>query len=742
MQAAERERAVAVAKAIEERRRRKVQLALAASVLALTTLGGLSMTYYVQERAAQAAAGHRVIDQVTTLQGQALDHPEDFQRWEIALAAVKQADPAGDPKNKAQLVALQKEIQAGLDAARRDQKLLDRLVDIRSAEADDRSGSVTDHDYSDAFREGEIDMVKLTPAEASARIKGRPPSVALAMAVALDDWAVIRQMRQANAAGAAKLRETAAIVDADPWRIELRTALDQSDKAARLAALQALAQKANYDVLGPISLHLLGTALATAGDSTLAEAVLRKAQHRYPRDVWVNYVLGTVLDRLSRYDDAIRFYSAARAIRPETAHELAHALAAKGETEDAQEVFRDLTRLRPTIGTHLVCLADILGPSKETVAALEHAVESLRAAIQIRPNDAMAHRSLGDALTRQGKLDEAIAEGRAAIRLEPESSECHFTLGEALRRRGKLDGAISEFREAIRIHPEWARPRGNLAIAFAEAGRLEESIASSRLAIKLEPRNAGIHGNLAESLMMRGKLDDAVAEFREAIQISPKYSIAFTGLGKALARQGKVDEAIAAHRAAIQLQPDAADAHTAMGALFCDVLKDYRSAEDEFRTALRLRPNDLIAQANLGIALERQGKLEEALAEYQKAQKLAPPNSPVARGMSGQISQLEPLVAQARRLPAVLRGEDEPKDNAERLIFADLAHRHKQPAAAARLWTKAFESDPASANDLRAARRYDAACAAALAAAGQGQDAAKLDDQERRLGSGSRPSTG
>ncbi len=62
VQAAERERAVAVAKAIEERRRRKVQLALAASVLALTTLGGLSTTYYLQQRAASRpsrSANHR-----------------------------------------------------------------------------------------------------------------------------------------------------------------------------------------------------------------------------------------------------------------------------------------------------------------------------------------------------------------------------------------------------------------------------------------------------------------------------------------------------------------------------------------------------------------------------------------------------------------------------------------------------------------------------------------------------------
>ena len=180
VQAAERERAVAVAKAIEERRRRKVQLALAASVLALSTLGGLSTTYYLQQRAAQAAAGQRVIDQVTTLHGQALANPEEIQRWEIAPAAALQADPAGDPKTKAQLLALEKEIQTGLAAAKSDKAALDRLVDIRSAEADDPDGSDTDAAYTEAFHEAGIDLADMSPAEAGAKIKARPASVALA----------------------------------------------------------------------------------------------------------------------------------------------------------------------------------------------------------------------------------------------------------------------------------------------------------------------------------------------------------------------------------------------------------------------------------------------------------------------------------------------------------------------------------------------------------------------------------
>src|SRR5262249_8995339 len=43
----------------------------------------------------------------------------------------------------------------------------------------------------------------------------------------------------------------------------------------------------------------------------------------------------------------------------------------------------------------------------------------------------------------------------------------------------------------------------------------------------------------------------------------------------------------------------------------------------------------------------------------------------------------------------------------------------------------AFAADAKLADDLKAAHRYHAACSAALAAAGQAEDAAKLDDKEK-----------
>ena len=85
-------------------------------------------------------------------------------------------------------------------------------------------------------------------------------------------------------------------------------------------------------------------------------------------------------------------------------------------------------------------------------------------------------------------------------------------------------------------------------------------------------------------------------------------------------------------------------------------------------------------------------------------------------------------MALAERLPAVLKGDDQPRDNAERLAFAQMCYDTRRYAAAARLRGEALEADPRLGDDRQAQHRYNAACAAALAAAGRGIDDPPPDD--------------
>ncbi len=297
--------------------------------------------------------------------------------WELAAGAAEKArdllEPGVDPAVRqhvdnlvAELAVERQQAEAAARAADRDRRLIDRLIDIRIGEADDRGGWSTDAAYADAFREAGLDVTALSTEDAAKRIRDRPPELALALATAVDDWAAIRRDRKKNRAGAAALSALAGAADPDPWRLGPRRALDLPDPAARLEALGSLAKATPFETVGPISLDLLGRALKDAGDVREAEVVLRQAQQRHPRDVWINYDLARSLEKLARREEAIRYYTAARSLRPETAHELAHALGYKGEPAEEIAIFEDLRRLRPGSGRHLGCLGRALEPGPLT----------------------------------------------------------------------------------------------------------------------------------------------------------------------------------------------------------------------------------------------------------------------------------------------------------------------------------------------------------------------------------------
>jgi serine/threonine-protein kinase len=110
---------------------------------------------------------------------------------------------------------------------------------------------------------------------------------------------------------------------------------------------------------------------------------------------------------------------------------------------------------------------------------------------------------------------------------------------------------------------------------------------------------------------------------------------------------------------------------------------------------------------------------------------LLPPHHPLRQPVAQLLRECERLLALEEKLSAFLRGEAQPADAAERLALTRVCQYKQLYAASARFYAEAFADQPRLAEDLGPRHRYNAACAAALAGCGRGQDAARLEEKER-----------
>jgi tetratricopeptide (TPR) repeat protein/tRNA A-37 threonylcarbamoyl transferase component Bud32 len=724
------------------RRHRTLVTAAAATLLAVLVVGGGAWVLVTEEQTARLEQEARQAKQRaerTRLAEEELRRAverrnearqfsgDDVAKWNEAFAAVKRAEGLltggeADAALRAQVRRLLRE----MEAEARDRRLLEQLDDARLQSA--AAGKEAPFDYAGAFdlyaralRQDGLDVLKSTPREAARWLNQR--RIKPQLVAAMEEWADYAPQADARQ----RLRAIIAAADPNPgsFRRRWRQAAGNRKELARLAAVPQAQQLPASDQAR------LGTYLIHAGESARAAEFLRSAWARYPGDFWINFNLAYALARMEkpRWGEAIRFYTAALAIRPRSA----------------------------TVYSNL-------GVALENQQDLPGAVTVLRKAIQINPRDAGAYTNLGNALAAQKDLPGAIAAHRKAIAFNPRLAEAYTNLGNALTAQKDLLGAVAACRKAIDIIPRYAGAYNNLGIALAAQKDLPEAVAAFRKAIAIDPRLAMAYYNLANALGEQQDLPGAVAAYRKAIDINPKLAVVYYNLGNSLYSQQDLPGAVAAFRKVIEISPKDAEAHYNLGVALAD-LQDLPGAVAGFRKAIEINPrfagaycslgNVLRAQqdlpgavaayrkaidlhpkfadayGNLGKVLGQQGEFAQALASFKQAAKWLPMSDRRRPLLLRYISDCQRFADLENKLPAVLGGKQPPGSNGERLEYARVCHVKGLYAAECHFYDQAFAADPRLAGDLKTSHRYYAACVAALAAAGKGKDAAKLDSNER-----------
>src|SRR5271170_2345360 len=97
-------------------------------------------------------------------------------------------------------------------------------------------------------------------------------------------------------------------------------------------------------------------------------------------------------------------------------------------------------------------------------------------------------------LATQGKNPEAAVQLiGAAIRKKPDSAIFHYNLAEALHALKRNEEAVAEYRRAVELAPGYFEAHNNLGNVLNEVHRYSEAEAACRTAVQINPDAAAPH---------------------------------------------------------------------------------------------------------------------------------------------------------------------------------------------------------------------------------------------------------
>jgi tetratricopeptide (TPR) repeat protein len=269
-------------------------------------------------------------------------------------------------------------------------------------------------------------------------------------------------------------------------------------------------------------------------------------------------------------------------------------------------------------------------------------------------------------------LNKALQFCNAAVAASPDYSEGYFWRGFLYTLLGDPAKGLAAFNKVLSIHPNDLQALGNRAAAYRAMGKYEEALADANKVILEDPKDVNAYMTKILVLAAQNDFDTALRVLDIAVQVEPKTAASW-GLRCAIQFDfQRYSEAYHDCDKAIQLEPSYAHAYLVRGMTKMR-LNDFAGAISDSSMAIKLAPqavyynNRAVIYMNMrkyeealpdfakatsldqslpepyfgrGWIFAQQGKVNEAIEQYEKFFKFAPSNNPYRPAAEGSLKAL------------------------------------------------------------------------------------------------------
>jgi tetratricopeptide (TPR) repeat protein len=594
------------------------------------------------------------------------------------------------------------ELHHAVEDARREAELAQRLEAIRlegishSAEPD---WARTDAEYARAFAEAGLGTDQEPPALVGDRLVRM--NIGSTLLDALSHWLFTAECSGRNNAHRQWIADVMHLAFPDPtsWRERAADPATWED-SRKIAELAATVQVDSQSIA---AIAAFADRFAMAGQDGVQ--LLRRVQAAHRQDFWIYMALGDTLNARRDGGEALRYFQAAEALRPDT----------------------------PTVSF-------AIGRTLWQLRRLEDARVVLEQAVKRDRDSWWAHMYLGIVLWYMGRDEQGLAELLHAYELNPHDCVLLYNLGAALWDAGRDDEAAARFHEALTLDPARHFDRNSLLMLMARTGEWELGIASIKKETAGSPDRIEAWDGYAELCANLGRMDDYREARRRLLGVFGKTSkpLVCEAVARACLLLPASDDELQTARLMIDraIESERVKRTWRYGYfMLVRALAEYRAGN--LAAALSIVQDREVAGALLPAPKLLEAMVRARLGQAAQARHVLAQTAFAGQWGLGIVENREMCIFQVLRkeaaalampeMDACLRGERKAGDDDERLVLA--AECQSRGLHATRV--KLLEEVAASQPDLLPRRALTIATSQLLAGCGRCVDAQTLDATER-----------